>query len=130
MGDKRVALHYFAKITGLKQGTLRGDSHKPNRQKWIELSGFDLGQLARQHEPVIITQPSSASTPQLLQAWRTKESLSEVVVEGTNQGSETVASRVILTQGQIVHYAGAKNGDNAFTFIFQTIRDGLKVPSK
>ena len=78
----------------------------------------------------MITKPVSASTPPLLQAWRTKEQLSEIIVEGTDQGSESVVSRVVLTQAQIVHYAGAKNGDNAFTIIFQIIREGLKVPSK
>jgi type VI secretion system Hcp family effector len=141
-GNTRVPIHYLAKITGTKQGTLRGDSQKPNRRNWIELTGFDLGVLApldvtggtasgkRQHKPVVITKPVSASTPPLLQAWRTKEQLSEIIVEGTDQGSESVVSRVVLTQAQIVHYAGAKNGDNAFTIIFQIIREGLKVPSK
>jgi type VI secretion system Hcp family effector len=133
-GNARVAIHYFAKITGTKQGTLRGDSTKPNRQKWIELSGFDMGVLApldaaggmvsgkRQHKPFVITNPFGASTPQLLQAWRTKEQLSEVIVEGTDQGSESIASRVVLTQAQIVHYGRASNGDNAWTII--------KLPSK
>jgi type VI secretion system Hcp family effector len=138
-GNKRVAIHYFAKITGTKQGTLRGDSTKPNRKNWIELTGFDMGVLApldaaggmasgkRQHKPFVITNAFGASTPQLLQAWRTQEQLSEVIVEGTHQGSESVTSRVVLTQAQIVHY-GASNGNNAWTIVFETIRDGLKIP--
>jgi type VI secretion system Hcp family effector len=141
-GNKTVAFHYYAKITGTKQGTFRGDSRKANRQNWIELSGFDMGVMApldaacglasgkRQHKPVVITKPVGSSTPQLLRAWQAKAPLSEVVVEGTHQGSESIASRVVLTQAQIVQYAGAKNGDNAWTIIFKTIHNGLKVPSK
>ena len=135
-----MANQYYVKITGTKQGTFRGDSRKANRQSWIELSGFDMGVMApldaggggasgkRQHKPIVITKPVGPSTPQLIQAWQTKESLSEVVVEGTQQGSESVATRVVLTQAQIVHYGGAKHGDNAFTIIFATIRDGLRGP--
>jgi type VI secretion system secreted protein Hcp len=133
-GNTRVPIHYLAKITGTKQGTLRGDSTKPNRQHWIELTGFDMGVLApldaaggmasgkRQHKPVVITNPFGATTPQLLQAWRTKEQLSEVIVEGTDQGSQSIASRVVLTQAQIVHYGRASNGDNSWTIV--------KIPSK
>jgi len=129
-----VAIHYFAKITGTKQGTLRGGSTKPNRQNWIELTGFDMGVLApldaaggmasgkRQHKPFVITNPFGASTPQLLQAWRTGEQLSEVVVEGTQPGSQSIASRVVLTQAQIVHYGSASNGDTVWTI--------MKIPPK
>jgi type VI secretion system secreted protein Hcp len=129
-----VAIHYFAKITGTKQGTLRGGSTKPNRQNWIELTGFDMGALApldaaggmasgkRQHKPFVITNPFGSSTPQLLQAWRTGEQLSEVVVEGTQPGSQSIASRVVLTQAQIVHYGSASNGDTVWTI--------MKIPPK
>jgi type VI secretion system secreted protein Hcp len=125
---------FYLKIQGTKQGKFHGDSPKANRRDWIELSGFQMeatvpldaaGGVAsgkRQHRPIVVTKPVGTSTPQLVQAWQTKETLSEVVIEGTHSGSESIASRVVLTQAQIINYAAATHGANDFTIAFQTIR--------
>lgn len=128
-----MAYQYYVRIKGTKQGTIRGDSKKPNRHDWIEIVGFEWGMEPpvyaksdtvsgkRQHQPVVINKPAGASTPLLVQAWQTQEPLSEVVIEGTDEGSESVVSRVVLTQAQIIQYVAAQ-GSKKFTIAFKDIK--------
>lgn len=130
-----MAYQYYLKIKGTKQGTLRGESKKASRHDWMEILGFEWGLTApfdaksggaagkRQHEPIVIHKEVGASTSLLIQAWQTKEPLSEVVIEGTDQGSEHVMNRIVLTQAQIVSYTAAHGGSN-FTIVFKDIHKG------
>jgi type VI secretion system Hcp family effector len=133
--DGVMASQYYGKIKGAMQGTFRGDSTTPNRHNWIEIQGYEVGVQSpfdaatgqasgkRQHQPVIITKPKGASTPLLIQAWQMKEPLTEVVIEGTEPGSESVHDRITLTNAQITTYTATHGGSN-FTIVFKDIQKG------
>jgi type VI secretion system secreted protein Hcp len=131
-----MAYQYYVKIKGTKQGTFRGDAPHASRRDWISIqayawgvqSPFDkqTGQTAgkRQHQPLIITKPKGPSTPLLVQAWQMKEPLTEVVIEGTQPGSETVHETITLTNAVITHYVATHGGSN-FTIAFTDIQKSL-----
>jgi type VI protein secretion system component Hcp len=116
---------YYAQIRGAKSGLFPGDSRQPNRQHWIEIDGFEWGR------PVVITKGLSTSSPPLLRAAQTGETL-QVVVESTDS-SEKLASTVTLTNAQIVHYQNTSAGRTNYTIAFEAIQNSaglLPLPPK
>ena len=114
-----MAYQFYASFKGTKQGQFKGGTRKATRGgKWVEIlgcnyllqsardpsSGLPTGQ--RRHSPLTITKEWDSSSPQLLDAFRTHETLLEVVIEtagrpGTGAGENEVG-RITLTNAVIV----------------------------
>jgi type VI secretion system Hcp family effector len=142
-----MAFHSYVSFKGQKQGQLKAESQKAGRSdKWTEVVSIDLGSEvpvdpksgrpkgARTHFPLTITKEIGVASPQLLNAHWANELFDEIVIEivgrpDTGKG-ETVAERITLTNGQIVHYrvyvgkgtTGANKSLEEYSFTFANMR--------
>ena len=134
-----AATQIYVKVTGAKQGVLKGDATTVARKDWIVVLQYDyeltsprdpatgLATGKRQHKPVRITHMLDAASPQLLQAESTNEVLKTVVIEFVRpsiKGESSVYYRVTLTNASISDVTQTAN-DTAQTeqvsFTFQKI---------
>ena len=109
-----MSFQYYVSIKGTKQGQFKGENTKANsKTKWGQCHAFEYateaqydagsGQASgrRTHSPIVITKETGAASPQIYQAFRSQEILSEVVVETRPPGTEVVVNRITLTNAVI-----------------------------
>jgi type VI secretion system Hcp family effector len=126
---------FYMKVKGDKSGVLVGESKKPGRRDWTEISGFETSVMAplaasirRNHKPIVITKSIGATSPLLYQMSITGEAL-QIVIEGTQQGSEKVVSRVTLTNAEITGVTQWNPRLVKYTISYDNIQtSGLVVP--
>jgi len=114
-----AAPDFFIKLTGAKQGLLKGESLVAKRTGWTEglAFGYDLtsptdvstGQATGrlQYGVVSFVKAWGAASPQLFQAASTNETLKDVTFEFTNVGKdglEQVFYRVTLTNARVTRF--------------------------
>ena len=125
-----MALPFYARIRGDKQGDFKGESSSPQRSGWIECLDFALevdspidmatGQASgkRQWRPIEITKKRGASSPQFLQALVTNEVLSTVLLEFEavlKDGMEGTYYVIQLTDALVTgvrQYIGSARGES------------------
>lgn len=95
-----MAFHAYLKLTGQKQGVIKGGStQRPGKSDgWHGVVGFgytvqaphdvNIGQPTgkRTHKPFVVTKEVSATSPQLLQALATNEVFKSVEIELVDKG--------------------------------------------
>ena len=106
----------YMTLKGQKQGTLKGESTRPNRQDWIPVLAFEMtlasprdaqsGQAAGKPKfsPVRIIKEWGAASPQVLTACATNEAIREVRIEfirADANGAEYVYQSLTLTNAAI-----------------------------
>jgi type VI secretion system secreted protein Hcp len=121
-----MAFSAYIAIKGLKLGQFKAEATTDQRKdKWIPILAFTQGVISprdpatglptgkRQHQPVTIVKPWGAASPQGLTACATNEALSEVDLEFTRAGVETVYQTVKLLNAsitQVVRFTGRADG--------------------
>jgi type VI secretion system secreted protein Hcp len=121
----------YVSIEGQKMGIFKGNAISEGNEGKIECIGFkylvvvphdaESGRSSgkRQHSPFVIVKYIDYSTPQLLQAAYTNETLKTVVIEflkNDRMGRQLVYYRVTLTNAtisQISQYGGTASADNS-----------------
>jgi len=111
-----MALNAFLKLSGQKQGAIKGASVQKGREGQIEVNAVDhqvnrsfdasgVPAAARQHQPFVITKDVDVSSPQLYQAMVGAEPMSEFTLQFFQTqaaGSELNYYTVTLAGAQIV----------------------------
>ena len=130
-------LEAYAKITGKKQGDLKGDSKRKDRKDRIQLLGLELGAKAprdkltgnatgkRYYEPVEIEIEMGPPATQLLQALSTNEVLTKAefeIYKHNEAGAEEVATKITLTDSTVSEYRLVAGEEDA---LFPHVRIGL-----
>jgi type VI secretion system secreted protein Hcp len=107
-----MAANVFLKVTGAKQGQIKGGVTQKGREGTIPVTAFSYGVISprdsasglptgkRQHRPVLVTSPTGPQTPKLFEALVTNEDLTAVeldVYEPNRTGVESLALTIKLT---------------------------------
>jgi type VI secretion system Hcp family effector len=116
----------YMSITGSKQGQFKGASKGKGREDkgLFQIQAFDLrGEVPvdankggatgkRQHNPIVITKETDGSSPLLLQAHYTNETLETVIIETVGRpvsgAGEIVTGTITLTNATISRYTTDK----------------------
>jgi len=135
-----AALNAYLKLTGQKQGDIKGSVTQRGRENSIELlsvnheivsprdaqSGLPTGQ--RMHKPIIVTKEIDATSPKLQQAMVGNEEFARAVIEFAPKGDAHSVERITLQGAHISKItrkpqAGNKKGAEVeeIEFVYQKI---------
>jgi type VI secretion system Hcp family effector len=101
-----MALNAYIKVTGTKQGSMKGSTTRKGHGSWSEVISIRWGNLVfaasgqssgkRQHQPVTIRKEVDAASPQLLQALWSNEAV-DIAVEVSGTPGTTLKNGTIVS---------------------------------
>ena len=134
-----MAVNAFMKITGQKQGVIKGAVTSKGRENTIEINDLTYGVVTprdaasglpkgkRQHQPIQVTVPTGPQTPELFTAIASNENLTSVEIDfylGAG-GREKLAFTIKLTNASISEFDLNLESDtdllDQYSFTFQKI---------